>query len=115
MKRARSAKTQVLEAAAAATMVFGAVALMITFFPIINPAQHKFYAYESDSLILRYVVGSLVTSLILGLAFWLNRRAKECRRPSHLDSVLDGREIGTNADGCKKIGEQDAAQNPGNR
>ena len=87
LKPVSSVKLRVLEAIAAVLMVFGAVALMLTFFPLINPPQWEIMTRHSDpSLTLRYAAGSVITSAILAGAFHFNRLAKQARKKQDQDA-----------------------------
>ena len=95
MKEVRTAKTQTLEAVAGTIMVLGAFAFTITFFPIINPPQYRLNSDGTESLWLRYLVGSTITAGILGSAFWLN----QCAKRSHQRSLLSNPSEEAGSDG----------------
>ena len=66
------------EALAAAFLVFGAVAFMVTFFPLINPKQYElnFNPNGEAPTIVRYCVGMIVSLMILLMACYFNKKAK---------------------------------------
>ena len=66
------------EAIAAAFLVFGAVAFMITFFPLLNPRQYELNFNPSGEAptLTRYCIGMIVTVLIFAIAYHFNRKAK---------------------------------------
>lgn len=62
------------EAMAAGLMIFGAVALVYTLFPWINPIQYEMNASGDESMWGRLVIGGGVTAALLAGAFHFNRK-----------------------------------------
>ncbi|MDB4673840.1 hypothetical protein OAF27_03390 [Verrucomicrobiales bacterium] len=62
------------EALAAGLMVFGAVALVYTLFPWINPIQYEMNATGDESIWVRSVIGGGVSAILLWGAFFFNQK-----------------------------------------
>ena len=76
-----SLRVRSLEAAAASLMVIGAMALVTTFFPIINPGVWRTMTKRSEpSLVQRYSIGIPIATVIIGGAFYFNRRAQNAKK-----------------------------------
>ena len=66
----------ITEACGAALMTLGAVVLVATYFPLLNPTQYKLNSNGSESLALRYVVGTAISLATLACSWKCNRHAK---------------------------------------
>lgn len=64
------------EALAAGFMVIGAIALVATLFPWINPTQYGMNTTGDESLPVRTFIGGSASASLLWAAFYFNRRAK---------------------------------------
>jgi ABC-type nickel/cobalt efflux system permease component RcnA len=71
-------KSVFYEIIAATLMMFGAVLLAFTFYPIINPAQYRI-DYDQEASIWRYILGMPVSLLVLLGAWSFNRKARKVR------------------------------------
>ena len=57
-------------------MMLGAVSLVFTMFPWINPKQYYLNASGGESLWFRFIIGGGATTFLFGAAFFFNRRAR---------------------------------------
>jgi len=78
MKKKISGTTRIAqpirEMAGATFMVLGSVILVITFIPLLNPAQYKYYSTGEELEITRYLLGSLLSIFVMYVAYQLSRR-----------------------------------------
>ena len=63
-------------------MLMGALSLVITLIPILNPTQFRLNGGESVPPLEWYGTGFAITAVVLGLAFWLNRKATKSDQES---------------------------------
>ena len=72
-------KKLVTEACGAALMTIGAFVLVATYFPLLNPTQYRLNSDGSESLVLRYVIGTAISLATLACSWKCNRHAKRAR------------------------------------
>jgi hypothetical protein len=68
------------EIVAAIMMMFGAVLLVAVYFPVINPEQYRLESHQETASLSRYIVGTPISFLILGGAWYFNRKARRLKR-----------------------------------
>jgi len=68
------------ETIAAGLAVFGAIALVAVYYPIINPIQYSLDSGQDNAPLSRYFLGTPFSLLILIAAWRSNRKAMQVRK-----------------------------------
>jgi hypothetical protein len=68
------------EILAAVTAMVGAVFLVFTYYPIINPIQYGIDNHRETVPVSRFILGTPVSLLIMSGAWYFNRRAQKLKR-----------------------------------
>lgn len=68
------------EILATVSAMVGAVLLVFTYYPIINPTQYRIDNHRETAPESRYVLGTPVAFLILSGAWYLNRKTQKLKR-----------------------------------
>ena len=68
------------EIVAAVSAMLGAVLLVFTYYPVINPIQYRFDNHHELAAVSRYILGTPFSLLILSGAWYFNRKAQGLKR-----------------------------------
>jgi glycerol uptake facilitator-like aquaporin len=68
------------EILAMASAMVGAVLLVFTFYPVINPIQYRIDNDRETAPVSRYIFGAPVSFLIVSGAWYLNRKTQKLKR-----------------------------------
>jgi hypothetical protein len=68
------------EILAMTSAMVGAVLLVFTYYPVINPIQYRIDNHRETAPVSRYILGTPVSLLILSGAWYLNRKTQKLKR-----------------------------------
>ncbi len=68
------------EIVAAVSGMLGAVLLVFTYYPVINPIQYRFDNHHEPAPVSRYILGTPFSLLILSGAWYFSRKAQKLKR-----------------------------------
>jgi hypothetical protein len=76
----RMKKHQFYEAIGITLAMPGAVLLVAVFYPLINPIQYQLDSHGNHPPLSRYVIGTLISLLLVAAGWHYNRRAQKLKR-----------------------------------
>ena len=74
------------EILAAISAIVGAVVLVVIYFPILNPGQYRIETLHEVPSVAYYIIATPFPLLILGAAWYWNRKAQRMRRDKNDDN-----------------------------
>src|SRR6266852_9870150 len=73
-------KSVPFEIVGAVSAMLGAVLLVFTYYPVINPIRYRIDNHHEPAPVSRYILGTPVSLLILSGAWYFNRKAQKLKR-----------------------------------
>ena len=73
-------KSMSYEVLATVSAMIGAVLLVFTYYPIINPIQYRIDNHRETAPMIRFLLGTPISLLILSVTWYFNRKAQTLKR-----------------------------------